>query len=221
MLQIKLAVLLLGGALAFYGYQEHGLATKATQEPIAVDLAELETGARPPSLHVEIGPHWKLWDGLIYSYTTRDEEPSEPGPATELDFVYYPLVSEQHPFMVKWQGLLATYGSFDAVPGEEREPLPQVAMLVRSERFARLGDVPTETWEHGDRLHGLLVNDVRSLGPDARQLLRQSFATLDFDRVLILEEGRRPSSPAATLGMMGGGGILSLLGLASFFVRRR
>lgn len=223
MLQIKLALLLLGGVATFYGYEEHKLAAMATEAPVAADLAALESGARPTSIHLEIGPHWRLWDQLIYSYTQEKSAPTggAPGPATKVDYVYYPVVSADHPFIAKWNALLATYGDFEHVPDDEFEPLPQIVMLVRTERFAHVRNLPTAPWERADRLQGLVVNQVRALDADARRLLRESFPLLPLDQVLILEEGRQPTSTVKAMGVMGGGGLLSLLGLASLFLRRR
>ena len=51
---------------------------------------------------------------------------------------------------------------------------------------------------------------------DELQLLQRSFPSLDILKIIILEEGRRPSSSAFALSLLLAGGALSLLG-AGFF----
>ena len=50
-----------------------------------------------------------------------------------------------------------------------------------------------------------------------RRLLGESFSTVNFDNVLLLQEGRKPVSPTGYLGSMGGGAIAVLIGLAGAY----
>ena len=60
-------------------------------------------------------------------------------------------------------------------------------------------------------MQGLVVNRIEELGSEEKDLLRQDYPGLDFNKCLILEEGRQPSEFGAVF-LMGGGGLALLLG---------
>ena len=61
------------------------------------------------------------------------------------------------------------------------------------------------------QLQGLVVNRIEALGQDERDLLVQDYPGIDFDKCIILEEGRETSN-GAMLFLMAGGGLALLLG---------
>jgi hypothetical protein len=61
------------------------------------------------------------------------------------------------------------------------------------------------------QLDGLVVNRIEALDADERELLHQDYPGIDFDKCIILEEGRQPSD-GAMLFLLGGGGLALLLG---------
>ena len=56
------------------------------------------------------------------------------------------------------------------------------------------------------RLQGLVVNRIEALGSEEREILAKDYPGIDFDKCIILEEGRQPSSGGMVF-LMGGGGL--------------
>ena len=61
------------------------------------------------------------------------------------------------------------------------------------------------------KMQALVVNRIEQLGPEEKNLLGQDYPGLDFNKCLILEEGRLPSDFGKVF-LMGAGGAALLLG---------
>jgi hypothetical protein len=157
---------------------------------------------------------------VIYEWE-GPKELKEPTPTTKVNFAYYPIISESHPYLQRVGEALERYGSWDDIPESERPVFDDFSVLVRSERYKVVRAVPGPDWDQADAVQGLIVNGVRSLGVEERNLLGSSFPTLNLDRVLILEEGRTPSSMTSCLGLLGSGAALLLAALYFVLVKRR
>jgi hypothetical protein len=83
------------------------------------------------------------------------------------------------------------------------------AVLVKTKRFGTIGGIPDDL-DRSEGVTGMVVNKVSSLGTDEANLVRQNFPSIDLNKVLILEEGRRPSPIILSFGMMLGGAVLSV-----------
>ncbi len=210
----------IGSVLAVVGWQEYGLMGHSRAEPALVEMADLERGEIPENHHLRIGRHWRAWDELIYQWM-RPKDQKEPRPTDRVSFVYYPILSSSHPYLTRVREALERYGSWDDIPEKEQPVFDDFSVLVRSERIKAIGAIPQGDWDEAEAVQGLIVNGVRTLSIDERVLLRQSFPMLDLDSVLILEEDRKPTSPAACLGMLGGAGLLGLTFLYFLVVKRR
>jgi len=207
----RIVLIIAGSVLAFMGWQEYGLLQQSSAEPQPIELSQLEAGQAPPSLHIQLGHHWKLWPEFIYSY--RLKEGQEEGPDTRVDYVYYPIISEGHPHSQAFDRLAERYEAGEELTQADWPVLKSFAMLVRTKQFERVRDLPTDgEWGEADQMVGMVVNDIRRLDAEEKSLLLQSYTSLDLGKVLIFEEGRQPESMAYCLGMMALGGGLVLLG---------
>ena len=56
----------------------------------------------------------------------------------------------------------------------------------------------------------LLTNGLVSLGSEERNLLSTSYPATDFDKCLIIQEGREPAGAGQQILMIGGGILLCL-----------
>ncbi|MFH1268414.1 MAG: hypothetical protein ABIK89_22055 [Planctomycetota bacterium] len=65
-----------------------------------------------------------------------------------------------------------------------------------------------------------MVNRIQSLDGEEERLVKESFPTIDLDKVLLVVEGRKPASLAKSLGMSLGGVFLALLGLGLLLAGR-
>lgn len=217
MLRLVFGLIGLGGVLAFIGYQEYKVSEGTSKAPVAVSLAKLEHGIDPPNNHIEIGEHVAVWDALIYEYEQTASDPTGDKPETKVNFVYYPVVSGSHTLAQKIEEL--NKRDPDSITQDEIDELSKekFKVLVRTSRFKTVGAVPEGGIEKQEKVKGLVVNQISSLGWEERRLLKDSFPELDVKEVLILQEGREPASATKSFGLMGGGGVLILVGLGLIF----
>lgn len=210
--KLFLVLIVLGGIFVFEGYKEYNLSKKSSEVPKEVELATLENGEHLDNYHVKIGPHWRIYSGSVFTYEPTSIVDSEQKPENKVTHVYYPIISNEHPFFPQMGKLAEKHGSFDAIPDEEIPDI-EFTVLVITNEFNTIGDIP-EDWIDSPSIQGLVINEV-SGGPDdeERELIKSSFPNIDFDKVLILDEGRTPTSSDNAKLMMGGGVALSLAGL--------
>lgn len=205
MVRIKLAMVALGGFIAFMGFQEFHVSQGATVEPAKVSLADLEAGKVPDNSHLEIGSHIALYGASIYEYEQSKYETGEPGSNAKVNHCYYPIFSTEHPLFAVEE---PTAGDDD------------FAVLVKTKAFKTVGSIP-DGGPTVASVQGLVINRISSLDSEEKDLVKQSFPRANLDKVLILEQGRTPASFAKSGGMLGGGVLLSLVGIGMFFVGRK
>jgi hypothetical protein len=212
MIRVTLGLIIGGLVLSYFGYQEYQVSEGAGEEPTPFELVKMEHGLSPPNNHVALGEHHALYEGLVFLYDAGHLGFDEPGLSTRVDNAYYPIVSKSHPHMK----MLAEWEAAGGDPSEALAPerMQDIAVIVETRRFTTVGELPEQVrLEPG--VSGLVVSDIESLDPDAQELLQETFPQVDFDKVIILEEGRQPSSPAASFGLMSLGGLLMLGGLGT------
>ena len=61
------------------------------------------------------------------------------------------------------------------------------------------------------KMQGLVINRIEELGTEEKDMLLQDYPGMDFNKCLILEEGRQPSEFAKVF-LMSGGGLALLFG---------
>lgn len=212
MLRIGLVLLVVGGVIVFFGIQEVQVSSGSTAEPQEVVLKDLEAGNVPDNPHLQIGEHVALYYGCVYEYKEKRGAVGGPGPSARVTTCYYPVISQDHPFLHELVQLAAQHGDLSQLAESDLPQVGQFTVLVKTSRFNTVGDIP-EGMDRAENVKGLVINRIDSLGSEETKLLKESFPACDVDRVLILQEGRKPSSALAAFGMIGGGGLLSLLGL--------
>jgi hypothetical protein len=219
MLRAVFVLIGLGGVLAFLGYQEYKVSQGTSKDPVPVGLAKLEYGVDAPNNHVEIGEHMAIYDALIYEYEERFSDPEGDDPNTKVNVVYYPIVSGSHPLAKKIEDLARR--NPESITDEDIASITneKFKVIVRTGRINKVGQLPKGVVKE-DKVKGLIVNQISSLGWEEQKLIKQSFPNLDFKNLIILQENRKPSGPATSFGMMGGGGAMILVGLGLCFVSK-
>jgi hypothetical protein len=219
--RIKLAMVIGGGILAFIGGQEFLMSWGGGSEPLAVELADLESGKAPERNYVAIGEHMAVYGGAVYSYSQSKYDSSAPGPSTKITECFYPIISYSHPFMKGLAELEEKYGSLDDAPDDAEFPeLNSFSVIVKAKHFDTIGAIP-DGIELESSLEGLIINQVESLDSEEKDLIRSSFPQANLDEVVIIQAGRKPASLLKSLGMIVGGVVLALAGVAWFFVGSR
>jgi hypothetical protein len=126
--------------------------------------------------------------------------------------VYYPIISESHPFFIQLGSLTAEYGDIDNIPDNLWPDIDNFSVLVKTVDFNTVGDIP-DTWIYEDEIQGVVINQIESLDSDEKKLLWESFPTADLNNVLILDKGREPSLTFLPHLMIIGGVVLIFLGI--------
>ncbi len=218
MWKLKLALIVIGAVIAFIGYEEFKVSQGTTKEPLEIELAKLEQGESIKNSHLKIAEHWALFPYSVYEYEQSRGETGEPPSTAKVNYAYYPIISNDHPYLVKLDELAEEYGDFDQIPDEEWPSIDNLPVLVKSKEFATIADIPYD-WEFKSNVQGLVVNRIKSLGDEESQLIQESFPAVNLDKVLLLEIGRKPSSNLKSIGMVFGGGLLTLLGVVLLMAR--
>lgn len=215
--RVRIIAIAAGAAFCWYGIQEFQLGMNSTPEPAEVDLAKLEAGEPAPQNHLRLGPHLALYNGAVYSISESHKDLPNP----PVKYAIYAVVSESHPYGKLVKQLLAP-------PADAKEPvareapaleLDRVAVLVKTKQFASAGMIPNQPVAQ-PAVQGLAINQIQSLSDQEANLVRQVVPGIDLEKVILLEEGRRPKSHMQSLGIAAGGACFLLLGLWSFVMER-
>jgi len=195
-----LVLFVVGGAISYFGVREYRVSNDAAPHPVEVDLAELEAGRPPGDNHIRIGRHVAAYPATVYAYEiSRFASRRKPGPDTRVSHCFYPIVS-----------------AASAETPEKDLALEDLdrsfAVLVKTRRFRTKASIPQQV-SFNSSVRGLLINRIESLGEREERLIRMNFPQVDMEKVLILEEDRRPASALKWLGMVLGGPAMVLLGV--------
>ena len=183
---------LIGLGLFLNAYDEYKVSFGVDRMPLDVSLEEIEAGNRPPTGFLRLGEHVRLYNLGFYVHSSR--ETNLPEDHHRPKYVLYPIVSKKHPCIAK---------SPDAAPTDPLPECNEFAVLVKTERFVELRQIPHLAQESGS-VAGLIVTRASDLPLQAKGWIRDHFQGLNLDGVVILEEGRKPPSPRNWLLLLGG-----------------
>lgn len=210
MFRLKVAVIVGGLMLAWFGVQEFRLSSGTSAEPALMSLAELESGVEPGNGHVLIEQHIADFAGCVYEYEEK---------SNKVTHAFYPVISQEHSFFKELNELYEKYPNIDDAPESEYPKIEDFRVLVKTKRYKTVNSIP-KGLKPMDNVQGLVINLVETVSEEEKKMIKSSFPRLNFEKVLIVEDNRKPSSTAVSLGMVGGGGVLALLGIGSFFMGR-
>lgn len=215
MVRIAIVMLIGGGAIIYYGYQEHAVSKDASPEAVVVELADLEKKGEAPNNHLKIGKHVALWPLYVCRVeVATGQDPQNAPPSAKVDYAYCAIISKDHPW---WQAYQSTSETGEDVQLPAIDPL---LVLVKTKKYKTVGAIPGEIQEP-DSVQGLVVNRIESLKDDEKKFIRESFPSVNFDKLLLLEEGRTPSSTGTPFAIMGGGVLLMLVAGGLLVARRK
>jgi len=218
MFRIKLILIGVGGILAYFGFQEFQVSKNTGSEPVLVNLEELEkTKEIPDSGYLEIENAWEAINYMTYYYEYPEFAGTEEKPEYEVTHAYVPLISSNHPYSLALDDLEEKYPDGVEIPEEEFPVMQDFQILLKTNDYKTLGDIP-EFWVFHEKLEGVVINKINSFESGEEDLIRQSFPNLDFNKILILEKDRKPSSSFKSFGMMGGGFALIIIGIGLLVV---
>ena len=182
-IRIALALIVLGVMFIYFGWKERSVAVKASQSPERIALAELLKRG------ADGNPNIILTDFVPCENYVYEEDKS------------------------RWTGAWVP-----VVPAEGNHPRELHAGPVGDVRaliFTTMAGNEGELYRRcGKReLPALVVNNIVSLKSEYRDLLQQRYPGSNFDKCLIIQEGREPASDTKLWAMLGGGAAATILGL--------
>ena len=98
MFRLVVALIIAGGIVGYLGYEEYQVGAGTSTSAVQFELVDLENGAEPPDKHLQLGEHWAIYSSWV-GWGDVDSD--------DLDYIYYPIVSVQHPYNQAWDRLLA------------------------------------------------------------------------------------------------------------------
>jgi len=78
MVRLKIVVIVVGAALAYWGFREYRVSSGTSSDPADVALADLEDDPATSNNYVTVGKHWAVYPGCVYAY--RESKYAEGGP---------------------------------------------------------------------------------------------------------------------------------------------
>lgn len=200
MFRLKIGLLIGGALLAFFGARDLWLNMFASSEPVQVDLAALEAGQQLTDNNVKIGRHVAAFPDLVYE---AREKSGGGGGDLDVNYTIYPIVSLSKEDQKRENGVKPDFA-----------PLKTPRVLVKSYKYRKESELPSEAVTR-DSMQGMVINSVESLDNEAKQLINQAYPGVNFDQVVIVEEGRKPTIIKGAL-MLLGGVVLVGAGAAAF-----
>ena len=204
--RILLVMLVGGGVLVFFGIQEMRLAKATKPEPQSITAADLIASGPGDNAHVV------MKDFLMCDFAYVYQAKKGGGPWKN---VWVPVVPVGGDYHKKILGMVKPDGTIDGTP-----PMPDnIRLIVKSSKVPNEQSVGALASQ--ETLQGVIVNKIESLGSEQKKILKESYPGVDFANVLILEHDRKPATAGKSFGFMGGGAMLSCVGVLGMVKRRK
>ncbi|MFT7639880.1 MAG: hypothetical protein ACI9G1_001618 [Pirellulaceae bacterium] len=195
MFRLKIGIAIIGGVMIYLGFLEYRVSSGTSSTPKSVELVDLEKGGELANRYISVGEHIAIYAGSVYSFRNSTYSDEEEGPSGRVSYLYYPIIASQR------------------IRGSDEDlDLSFFTVLVKTKRFETVGSIP-ETIAHEIGVEGLVINRIASLKTEEKNLIRKAFPRIDTSKILILEEGRRPSPFFFWGGLIVGGVALIVVGL--------
>src|SRR5262249_13381305 len=152
----------------------------------------------------------------VYSVQTDKYSSAAPTDSSTVNYCYYPVISINNPFNKQVEELMAKFHGH--VPAESVPQVTKCAVLIKTKQFKTKGAIPGGIADE-DSLQGLVITSIESLGSEEKKLLKEGMSGIDLDKVVIIEDGRKPSSAMLSVGMMAGGVLLIGGGIGTWLVK--
>lgn len=209
---------MLGCFIAFWGFNESKLNSNITKDPQEITMAELEKGDYQGSNHVRITDFSYLYYLLVYEARIGKNE-KEPKASSKVTYAYFPIISKESKFLGELNEFISQAQQGNTEIAEPK--LSNYTVLVKSSKYETLGALPDGFEVSKEPVQGVFINKISSLDQEEKDLLLESCPGIDLDSVLILEEGRTPSSAGKAYGALVGGVLLALLSVLWFFKKSK
>jgi hypothetical protein len=190
-MRFAIAIMVIGGVVAFLGFQEWQLASVAKADPQTISCADLSEKGYGDNAHVRL-TNFIMSPGT-YVYKADAKAPSKPW-----ETVWVPLVPEGGEYHQMVEKIVKEKGENADIP------MPtNIRVILKSKKIAN--ETSLGSAMEAPEIDGIVVNKIESLGSKEKDILKSSYAGIDFDKCWIVEHARTPAGTPQIMGMMGGG----------------
>jgi hypothetical protein len=193
MKRIQLALIIVGGVLIYFGIQEMRLAGTAKSVPQTITCAELAAQGPGDNAHV-ILTDFEIGQNLVYQTSGRNN--------SAWQVAYLPAMPKARA---------------SSLSREIVKPDANPAVIIKSRKISGEKDILAL----GDKVQGLVINKIASLGQKEKDLLAEHYSRGSVENCWIIEHDRRPAGGLTIFGFLAGGLALAALGLVWFLSGRR
>ena len=204
----------IGIGLIIYGYFEGKVSAGATDVPRSVTCQSLIDEGVVENPHVLVTDVLAGQNYFTRVQVTKAEKASGNTANKPWEAVYLPLL----PLTPEIRTRVARGEPFVSPPPS------LVRVILVSHKIKKKEDLGQIFTPEG-AIQGLLVNSISSLGSQTEKLLREAYPGVDLSKVVILEQGRKPTSQALLTSLFVGGslliGVAAMLGVVAVLFRIR
>ncbi len=201
MTRFKLALIIVGGVLVFFGIQEMRLSSGCKAEPKKLTCAELSANGPGDNSHIQ------LTDFVLPESVFVYNESSKGGGWT---CIWIPAVPLDGDYVKEYQKAMEAGGQPPAPTG--------LKVIVKSKGVRTEKDL--EALAKKDMIQGVVINKVEAVSGEEKKILVQNYPGSNIDTCWILEVGRTPSGMGKLAGFFGGGIVCAGLGVVLMLAKK-
>ncbi len=197
MVRLKLALIIGGGVLVFFGIQEWRLGSGCKSEAQKIKCSDLEAKGPGENAHIILTDFCLPNSSIIYNKDTK---------SGKYTCIWVPAVPNEGDYVKQYREAMQA--------GTQPSGPTGIKVIVESKNVKN--DAQLDEFGNKTEIEGTIVNKIESLGSDERKLLVSSYPGSSIDACYILEEGRKPAGTGALAGFLLGGLALVGVGVALF-----
>jgi hypothetical protein len=206
MFRIKIAMIVGGLVLAFWGIQEFRLSQEAKETPQTISCGDLSAKGPGGNANIVMTDSLICIDSFVYEAKKN---------GTTWNKVWVPVVPMDGEYVQQIREMIQKNGGNTNIT----LPPPQnIKVILKSSKIpsqAELVALSNQT-----TVTGLVTNKIESLGDKERKILEQSYPGTDFTKCYIVDHDRKPFGFGQVAGLTGGGLVLSLVGVGMMVAGR-
>jgi hypothetical protein len=183
MAKFGIVLLVVGAGLGVFTYLEGNLAFRSSAEPEEITLKQLIARGPDGNGHILL-TDFVPCDNFVHEFEEKNKD--------RWTSVWIPVIPAE-----------------DANPADKGPPkASNVQALIFSIQIHNLEDIRSRLGK--PKVQALVTNRIKSLDSKSRSLLQKEYPGTDFDKCLIIQEGRTPFSRSIVY-LMGGGALVAFL----------
>jgi hypothetical protein len=202
MIRIVIALFIGGGILAYFGYNEHKLASSADSNPQTITAADLAANGYGDNAHVKMTDFFLLDTQSVVEYPEDNEN--------RYNKIWAPVIELDNPYVDEYM---------DSNPNQAPPAYRGKVGVILYSTDINNDNAFLSVMESGS-VQGMIINDIDQISGEELSLLKQGLPGINEKTVLVLEHNRKPKSTGITMLMMAGGVLLMLVGPGMLFLGR-